>query len=54
MSIYSSVPVIGKYDIIHKTGSAKHIALSSEEFRTTAPGYTCRKFLKFGRLLRCT
>ena len=37
-------PIMGKYNVVHKTGSTKRIALSSEEDRATATGNMFRKF----------
>ena len=40
----SVFPIIGKRDVISKTGCTHHIKLSSEEDQATAKGYIYRKF----------
>ena len=41
---------MGKRDLIHKTGSTKHIAVPPEEDRVTAAGDVRRKF---GEVRKC-
>jgi len=47
----ASSPIMGKHDVIHKTGGTQHTALSSEEDWATA---TVNMYRKFREIWMCT